>query len=191
MKRLYIICYIATLLVILCSGCVLDRMTKNPKFKAKVCNNCGGRDTLINNIIDSTFIIHKDTNIVVPNDTAALKLKLECDSLGNIFIRDINNKNGKITYLNYLLKDNQLLIEALKAEQNILIEKVKEYEGKIKSQKEVKSTVVHVPEPYLPWYVKWILYPLSGFGIILLIYLFIKYLIPLIIKVIRKSFTGI
>src|SRR5690606_19894792 len=175
MKRLYIICYITTLLVILCSGCVLDRMAKNPVFKAKVCNSCGGRDTSIINNIDSTFIIHKDTNIVIPNDTAALRIKLECDSLGNVFIRDINNKNGKITYLNHLLKDNQLLIEALKGEQNILIEKIKEYEGKVRSQKEVKNTIVHVPEPYLPWWVKWILYPLAPFGIALIVFLFIKY----------------
>ena len=65
---------ISLFILTLFSGCVMERMAKNPKFKNKVCQACSGRDTF-NTVI-------RDTLIETETDTAWQTIELGCDSLG-------------------------------------------------------------------------------------------------------------
>lgn len=179
-------------LLLLFAGCSVEqRMHKNPVLKNRICSACGGRDTILRIEKDSFSVEIRDTLINIHPDTAAQQLYLECDSLGRIYIKDMQTKNGRIVWLNTQLRDNVLVIEAIKLNEKILLEKLRQYE-KSGSRNHTKTvTEIKIPTPYLPWWVKWFLYPLSVIGAIATIYSIIRWGIPLIIKAVRKGAIGI
>ena len=86
------------------SGCVMERMAKNPKFKAKVCNACGGRDTFLVEI--------KDTVVETETDTAWQTIELGCDSLGEVFVKEVKTRDGKILSLMSQISNGRLTVRA-------------------------------------------------------------------------------
>jgi predicted acyltransferase (DUF342 family) len=58
--------------------------------------------------LDSIYI--KDTVVKVNSDTAFIETKLDCDSLGNVRMIEINQLNGKLISMQAKLKDNTLRI---------------------------------------------------------------------------------
>ncbi len=186
MRKLILI----SILPLLLTSCVTHRMN-NPKFKSKICQLCGGRDTITTTKEVQITKIEKDTLIKTEIDTALQYIYLGCDSLGNVYIKQLNQKNGKIISLNTSLKDNIIQIEALKSSESILVSKVKDLEYKLSVERSKTSSQIEIPVPYLPWWVKFILIPLAVIGGIFSIYACIRYGIPLIVKIIRKSTIGV
>jgi hypothetical protein len=187
--RKLILLFLITAFVVSCS--IEQRMHKNPVLKNRVCSACGGRDTLKLTEKDTFIQEFRDTLIESLPDTASLNLLLRCDSLGNVYIAEMSGKDGRITYLKSLLKNNLLNITAIKQHEKQLVEKVKELERRLSLRKEKQTTYIELPVPYIPWWVKWFLYPLSVIGAIASLYAFIKWGIPLILKAIRKGTIGI
>ena len=94
MKKVIILLVTALLL----SGCMTPK--KIDRFRAIYCQQFA--DTII-----------KDRPIKIPiyyNDTALLELYLECDSLGNVYQREKNTLNGKITTLQSELQNNKVTV---------------------------------------------------------------------------------
>lgn len=183
---------IAILPVLLLTACAVEqRMHRNPRFANRVCNACGGRDTLMITERDTFIREYRDTLIQSPSDTAYQRIRFACDSLGNVYISEINGKTGRITNLLSLLKNNELEIWAVKKHEQVLLKKIREYERRVRARKEKQITHIEVPVPFIPWWVKWLLYPLSAIGSISLLYIMIRYVIPWIIRITVTSATGI
>lgn len=157
------------------SSCVMERMAKNPKFKAKVCNACGGRDTF--------FIEVKDTVVETETDTAWQTIELGCDSLGEIFIKDIKERDGKILRLLSKISNGRLTVRATKEKEYILVPRAR--------TREYRSTTIEVPKPYIPVKYKilfWLLVPFAILGLIVAIRWFIKDVLPKLVTAIIKGF---
>lgn len=172
--------------VVFLSGCVMERMAKSPRFAAKVCAACAGRDTFIIKDTDSIYITQRDTLIQTERDTATMYVQLGCDSLGNVYIKDIRSKQGRITYLSTLLTSNQLTIEALKGQETALVTRVQDLQRRLTKVLESHKSEIEVPVPYIPWWV-YLLIPFAVIGAIQSIRLFIKYVLPII----RKALIGV
>jgi len=127
----------------------MERMTKNPKFKNKVCNACSGRDTF--------NVVVRDTLIETETDTAWQTIELGCDSLGQVFIKEIQTRDGRILKLKSELEKSRLTIRGTKEKEYILVPRV--------STKEYRSQVIETEVPYIPWWAK-VLFFFSAIGII-------------------------
>lgn len=61
---------------------------------AKLCAKCPTKDSI--RIVTKDSLVYRDSLIVVPpvieKDTASIRALLECDSLGNIVIKDLESK---------------------------------------------------------------------------------------------------
>ena len=157
------------------SGCVMERMAKNPTFKAKVCNACGGRDTFMVEV--------KDTIVETKTDTAWQTIQLGCDSLGQVYIKSIKEKDGEILRLMSKLSKGSLTIRATKEKEYILVPRAK--------TREYRSTTIEVPKPYIPLKYKilfWLLVPFAILGLIVAIRWFIKEVLPKLATAVIKGF---
>jgi hypothetical protein len=162
-------------LAVLFNGCVMERMAKNPVFKAKVCNACGGRDTFRVEV--------KDTIIQTETDTAWQTIELGCDSLGEVFVKDIKERDGEILRLMSQLKNGRLTVRATKEKEYIFVPRVK--------TREYRSTTIEVPTPFIPVKYKilfWILIPFAILGLIVAVRWFIKDVLPKLITAVIKGF---
>lgn len=170
MKKFSILVIIALML----SGCVMERMAKNPIFKAKVCNACGGRDTFMVEV--------KDTIIETETDTAWQTIQLGCDSLGQVYIKDIKEKDGRILRLMSQLREGLLTIKATKEKEYIFVPRAR--------TREYRSTTIEIPTPYIPVKYKilfWILVPFAVLGLIVAIRWFIKDVLPKLVTAVIKG----
>ena len=107
----------------------------------------------------------RDTTIVFPADSAWLRAWLECDSLGNVLMRELIAKNGERSNVSAQLTpvpankdgpkgallDVQFACDSLRQEIQIR-DKIIET---IKSQKE--TIIIEVDKPY-PWYTKMLMW---------------------------------
>jgi hypothetical protein len=84
------------LLCILLTSCITE------KKRREICNEC--------KVVQLDSIYIKDTVVKVNSDTAFIETKLDCDSLGNIRMVEINQLNGKLISMQAKLKDNTLRI---------------------------------------------------------------------------------
>ena len=108
MKKLILI-----LIAITAISCTTQR-------KVSICEKWGVCRT------DSVIIEHtetlKDTIVKVERSEAYLDMYLECDSLGKVFIRSINDLLIENTNLNFKLQDGRLVFSALVPEKQIKIQ---------------------------------------------------------------------
>lgn len=84
------------LLTILLTSCITE------KKRREICNEC--------KVVQLDSIYIKDTVVKVNSDTAFIETKLDCDSLGNVRMVEINQLNGKLISMQAKLKNNTLRI---------------------------------------------------------------------------------
>jgi len=127
------------------------------KKRQKICNEC--------KIIQHDSIYIKDTVVKVNSDTAFIETKLDCDSLGNVRMVEIDQLNGKLISMQAKLKDNKLRI----------VSKTDTIKVYVKGNTQVKiRTIVREKEVYKDYWWKW---PLLIWSLIAtVVYLFRKFL---------------
>lgn len=127
------------------------------KKRQKICNEC--------KIIQHDSIYIKDTVVKVDSDTAFIETKLDCDSLGNVRMVEIDQLNGKLISMQAKLKDNKLRI----------VSKTDTIKVYVKGNTQVKiRTIVREKEVYKDYWWKW---PLLIWSLIAtVVYLFRKFL---------------
>jgi hypothetical protein len=103
----------------------------------------------------------------VDADSAYAALQFECDSLGNVLIRNLEQEQGKRTSLELQLKDNilkiqaiqeqfEVIVKSLKRDKEVLIKENTELKEKLSStQSQEKQEPVIVEKP-IPDIVKWL-----------------------------------
>lgn len=103
----------------------------------------------------------------VDADSAYAALRFECDSLGNVLIRALEQEQGKRTSLELQLKDNilkiqaiqeefEIIVKGLKRDKEVLIKENTELKEKLSStQSQNKQEPVIVEKP-IPDIVKWL-----------------------------------
>lgn len=159
------------LFAFLCIGC---------KQLSPVVNNTTTEvvnDSVANTTIETETketIKESDVAQSVDADSAYAALQFECDSLGNVLIRDLEQEQGKRTSLEVQLKDNILKIQAiqeefevivkgLKRDKEVLIKENTELKEKLSSvQTQEKQEPVIVEKP-IPDIVKWLAWIGAGF----------------------------
>ena len=111
----------------------------------------------------------------VDADSAYAALQFECDSLGNVLIRALEQEQGKRTNLELQLKDNilkiqaiqeefEIIVKGLKRDKEVLIKENTELKEKLSSvQSQEKQEPVIVEKP-IPDIVKWLAW-IGGFAI--------------------------
>lgn len=117
-------------------------------------------------ITTNETIKESDVAQSVDADSAYAALQFECDSLGNVLIKSLEQEQGKRTSLELQLKDNILKIQAiqeefevivkgLKRDKEVLIKENTELKEKLSSvQSQEKQEPVIVEKP-IPAIVKW------------------------------------
>ena len=127
------------------------------KKRQKICNEC--------KLIQHDSIYIKDTVVKVNSDTAFIETKLDCDSLGNVRMVEIDQLNGKLISMQAKLKDNKLRI----------VSKTDTIKVYVKGNTQVKiRTIVREKEVYKDYWWKW---PLLIWSLIAtVVYLFRKFL---------------
>lgn len=120
-------------LSILFASCIVTK-----KQRQKICNEC--------HVIEHDSIYIKDTIVKVDSDTAFIETKLDCDSLGNVRMVEINQLNGKLISMQAKLKDNRLRIISR-------TDTIKVY---VKGNTQIKvRTLVREKEVYKDYWWKW------------------------------------
>jgi hypothetical protein len=125
----------------------------------------------------------------VDADSAYAALQFECDSLGNVLLKSLEQEQGKRTNLELQLKDNILKIQAiqeqfevivkgLKRDKEVLIKEnteLKEKLSSVQSQEKQEPVIVEKPIPAIVRWLAWV-----GAGAIMLAVLWV------VLKVYRK-----
>lgn len=112
----------------------------------------------------------------VDADSAYAALQFECDSLGNVLLKSLEQEQGKRTSLELQLKDNILKIQAIQEEFEVIVKGLKrDKEVLIKENTELKEKLssVHsqekqepvIVEKPIPDIVKWLAW-IGGFAIL-------------------------
>lgn len=179
MRTDYIIQTIAATIAV-CIMVWLLQSCKTPKPVAETISNTEVKhDSTTNTTTEITTnetIKESDVAQSVEADSAYAALQFECDSLGNVLIRDLEQEQGKRTSLELQLKDNILKIQAiqekfevivkgLKRDKEVLIKENTELKEKLSStQSQEKQEPVIVEKP-IPDIVKWFAW-IGGFAIL-------------------------
>ena len=125
----------------------------------------------------------------VDADSAYAALQFECDSLGNVLLKSLEQEQGKRTNLELQLKDNILKIQAIQEEFEVIVKglkrdkevlikentELKEKLSNVQSQEKQEPVIVEKPIPAI---VRWL--ACIGAGAILLVVLWV------VLKVHRK-----
>lgn len=144
---------------------------KSPQPVAETISNTEVRNDSITNTTTETTttetIKESDVAQSVDADSAYAALQFECDSLGNVLLKSLEQEQGKRTNLELQLKDNILKIQAiqeefevivkgLKRDKEVLIKENTELKEKLSStQLQEKKEPITVEEP-IPDIVKWL-----------------------------------
>lgn len=94
-----------TVILFLFTSC--DVQKRMQKKLDKYCPLCPTKDSIV------TIIEYRDTTITLPGDTTVVVDSLYCDSLGNVFIKRLSEKDGDIVRLKNALKNNKLTSTAI------------------------------------------------------------------------------
>lgn len=103
------------------------------------------------NTQDSVYVYveNTDTLVVFAPDSASMKALLECDSMGNVLLRELEQEQGRNIALSASLKGNVMTVDckqdSLQQLVNCLREVVREYEA---NNKTAVVTVEVVPKYY-------------------------------------------
>jgi hypothetical protein len=162
MKRLFVL---LTVLVIILTSC--DPAKRMQKRLDKYCPLCPSKDSTV------TVIEYKDKIVNVPGDTTIVVDSLYCDSLGNVYIKRLSEKDGEIVRLKQNLKNNKLTTTAIVKTQYITVPG-----ATITKTRDVIKTLPPKHIKYVPWYINF-LAVLGGIT-------FIFILFYIIYKLIRK-----
>lgn len=138
-------------------ACLAFTSCVTEKKRLKICNEC--------KIIQHDSVYIKDTVVKVDSDTAFIETKLDCDSLGNVRMVEIDQLNGKLISMQAKLKDNKLRI----------VSKTDTIRVVVKGNTQIKyRTVIREKEVYKDYWWKW---PLVIWSLIAtVVYLFKKFL---------------
>ena len=101
-----------------------------------------------------------DTIVTIAPDSASIKALLECDSAGNVLIKELEEVQGKNVSLALELKNSQknkptatmIVIDCKQDSLQILVEKYKE--ELIQASKNLQEKTIEVK--YIPSFVKWL-----------------------------------
>ena len=159
---------IAAILVAVALGFLCSCRTPQPVAET-ISNTEVKHDSTTHTTTETTTtetIKESDVAQSVDADSAYAALQFECDSLGNVLLKSLEQEQGKRTNLELQLKDNILKIQAiqeqfdvivkgLKRDKEVLIKENTELKEKLSSvQSQEKQEPVIVKEP-IPAIVRW------------------------------------
>ena len=110
----------------------------------------------------------RDTIVTIAPDSASIKALLECDSTGNVLIKELEETQGKNVALEMALKNKQtnkgtaLVIDCKADSLQVLVDKYKEELSQVSDNKQVETIEVK----YIPSFVKWLAW-VGGVSILL------------------------
>ena len=103
------------------------------------------------NTHDSVYVYveNTDTMVVVEQDSASMRALLECDSMGNVLMRELEQEQGKNIALSATLKGNVITVDCKQDSMQQLVSRLREVvrEYETNDTKEV-VTVEVVPKYY-------------------------------------------
>ena len=179
---------------------LIPQACNTPKPVAETTSNTEvNRDSITNTTTETTTtetIKESDVAQSVDADSAYAALRFECDSLGNVLIRALEQEQGKRTSLELQLKDNILKIQAIQEEFEVIVKglkrdkevlikentELKEKLSSVQSQEKQKPVIVKEVPAWVEW-VKWL--AVIGAGFIL------YYVIRIVLWVYRKFFLKV
>ena len=153
---------------------------KTPKPVAETISNTEVKhDSTTNTTTEITTnetIKESDVAQSVDADSAYAALQFECDSLGNVLMKSLEQEQGKRTSLELQLKDNILKIQAIQEEFEIIVKglqrdkevlikentELKEKLSSVQSQEKQEPIIVKEVPGWVNW-VKWLAVVGAGF----------------------------
>lgn len=153
---------------------------KTPKPVAETISNTEVKhDSTTHTTTETTTtetIKESDVAQSVDADSAYAALRFECDSLGNVLLKSLEQEQGKRTNLELQLKDNILKIQAIQEEFEIIVKglkrdkevlikentELKEKLSSVQSQEKQEPVIVEKPIPNIVKWLAWI----GGFAIL-------------------------
>jgi hypothetical protein len=140
MKKLFVLLTLLALIIVSC-----DTAKRMQKRLDKYCPMCVSKDSTV------TIIEYKDKIVQIPGDSTIIIDTLYCDSLGNIYIKRIYDKDNEIISLNNKLKDNKLTtISTTK------VQYIKVPGATITKTRDVIKTLPAKEVKYVPWYINFL-----------------------------------
>lgn len=120
-----------------------------------------------------------DKAYTIDADSAYAALSIYCDSLGNAYIADIEQLQGKRTDLELQLKNNKLQIKAIQEEYDIIVHGLYKEIERLEVEKQQLSTYIATelsqelqePVKYVPEWIKW----LAGIGGAAILYCIVRF----------------
>ena len=98
----------------------------------------------------------RDTIVTILPDSASIKALLECDSAGNVLVKELQEEQGKNVALQAKLKQTNkgtaLVIDCKADSLQVLVDKYKEELSQVSDNKQVETIEVK----YIPSFVKWL-----------------------------------
>jgi hypothetical protein len=153
MKKVFVL--LTLLLIFAC-----DSQKRLQKNMDKYCPLCPGKDSTI------TVIEYKDRVVELPGDTTVVTDTLYCDSLGNVYIKRLLQKESEIVNLQSKLKNNKLTTSGIVKTQYITVR-----DTIVTQARTIIKTLPAKEIKYIPWWVNF-LAVLGGITfIILLLYI--------------------
>lgn len=153
MKKLFVL--LTLLLFFACDS--QKRLQKNID---KYCPLCPNTDSTV------TIIEYKDRVVELPGDTTVVTDTLYCDSLGNVYIKRLLQKESEIVNLQSKLKNNKLTTSGIVKTQYITVR-----DTIVTQARTIIKTLPAKEIKYIPWWVNF-LAVLGGITfIILLLYI--------------------
>jgi hypothetical protein len=121
-------------------------------------------------ITTNETIKESDVAQSVDADSAYAALQFECDSLGNVLMKSLEQEQGKRTSLELQLKDNILKIQAIQEEFEVIVKglkrdkevlikentELKEKLSSVQSQEKQEPVIVEKPIPAIVKWFAWI-----------------------------------
>jgi len=157
MKKIFVL---LTLLSLFAS---CDSAKRIQKRLDKYCPLCSAKDSTV------TIIEYKEKLVDVPGDTTIGVDSVYCDSLGNVYVKRLSQKDGEIVNLQNKLKDNKLTSTAIVKTRTITVPG-----AVITKTREVYKTLPPKKIKYIPWWVNF-LAVLGGIAfLIIIIYVIYK-----------------
>jgi len=153
MKKVFVL--LTLLLIFAC-----DSQKRLQKNLDKYCPLCPSKDSTV------TIIEYKDRVVELPGDTTVVTDTLYCDSLGNVYIKRLLQKESEIVNLQSKLKNNKLTTSGIVKTQYITVR-----DTIVTQARTIIKTLPAKEVKYIPWWVNF-LAVLGGITfIILLLYI--------------------
>ena len=107
--------------------------------------SCKTKQAIITQYVKVDSIVYKETTvteydtIITPADSATIKAYFECDSLGNVLIRELNEEKGKLK-VRTIFKDNMIEVQVNVDSAEIIRQAEKQFISKYNTDKlEIKE----------------------------------------------------